>query len=117
MGIKQNIGDLLRVGEIKDSIVEIVEAKVELKKIEIQERAEKTLTTLAYNLFLGLLMLMSFIFLLILLGFLINMSLGAPWGFIIILSVCIFCLVLAKVYKKPISEKIRKEISKEIDTY
>ena len=40
MGFKKNIAELFQLGEIKDSIIGLVEAKVQLKKIEIQEKVE-----------------------------------------------------------------------------
>jgi uncharacterized membrane protein YqjE len=115
MGLKQNLSDLLHIGEIKDSVLEIIEAKIQLKKLEIQEKAEEGIAGLIYGILLATGALLCLIFILILLAYFLNQWLGAPWGYVINLGLAIIALLLLKTQKETIKSKIQDEIVKEMD--
>jgi uncharacterized membrane protein YqjE len=115
MGLKQNLGDLLRIGEIKDSVMEIIEAKIQLKKIELQEKAEEGVSGLIYGILLAAAAFLCLIFVLVLLAYFINQWLGEPWGYVIDLGIAILALVVLKTQKVTIKAKIQEEIMKEMD--
>lgn len=116
MGLKQNLSDLLRIGDIKDAVIEIIEAKVQLKKIEIQEKAEEGISGLIYGILLASGALLCVIFALILLAYFLNQWLGEPWGYVINFALAIIALVILKSQKVAIKAKIQEEIIKEMDS-
>ncbi|MFT4735056.1 MAG: putative membrane protein YqjE [Algoriphagus sp.] len=115
MGLRNNLSDLLRLGKIKDSLVRFIEAKFELKKIEIQEKAEKGIAELIFTLGLVILGAIVLVFILILAAYGLNSWLGTPLGYIIILVILLATFIGVYVNKGTIKDKIRDSIQKEMD--
>ncbi|MFT6879260.1 MAG: putative membrane protein YqjE [Arcticibacterium sp.] len=115
MGLRNNLSDLLRLGKIKDSLVRFIEAKFELKKIEIQEKAEKGIAELIFTLGLVILGAIVLVFILILAAYGLNSWLGTPLGYIIILVILLATFIGVYVNKGTIKDKIRDTIQKEMD--
>lgn len=118
MSIKSSISDFFKVEELKENVTKLVEAKIELKKLEVLGKAESLIAKLALNVFFGLILLIVFIFLNILIGLLINHFSHSTWiGFV---SVFIFYILLflivylnKETFAKIISAKLSETISKE----
>lgn len=115
MGLKQNIAELFQLGEIKDTLVGLIEAKISLKKIEIQEKVEYGVGKLIYILIQAFLGMLSFTLALVLAAYFLNIWLGAPWGYVIVLSLSLLSLALFSLKKEEIKEAIRDRVVKEVD--
>lgn len=115
MGLRSNISDLLKLGEIKDSVVDLIEAKFELKKIEIQEKAERGISELIFTLGLVILGALVLVFILILAAYGLNVWLGTPYGYLIIMILLLITFSSAYANKRTIKEIIRDTIQKEMD--
>ena len=115
MGLRNNLSNLLRLGEIKDSMVRFIEAKFELKKIEIQEKAERGVAELIFTLGLVILGAIVVVFVLILAAYGLNVWLGTPYGYLMILAFLILTFISVYVNKVTIKGKIRDIIQKEMD--
>ncbi|MFT5885526.1 MAG: putative membrane protein YqjE [Arcticibacterium sp.] len=115
MGLRNNLSNLLRLGEIKDSMVRFIEAKFELKKIEIQEKVERGVAELIFTLALVILGAIVLVFVLILAAYGLNVWLGTPYGYLMILAFLILTFISVYVNKVAIKGKIRDTIQKEMD--
>lgn len=117
MGLKQKIGDLFRLGEIKDSVLEIIDTKFQLKKLEIQEKIEYGMTELIYLFLLGALWLLFTCFVLLLLAYFVNLKIGEPWGLVVVLGFILIAILSVWLNKTAIKKKARERIMKEVDGY
>lgn len=115
MGLKQNITELFQLGEIKDTLVGLIEAKVNLKKIEIQEKVEYGVGKLIYILLQAFLGLLCFTFVMILVAYFLNVWLGAPWGYVIVLGITLLALGIFNLKSEEIKKAIRERVVKEVD--
>ncbi len=110
------MSDFLRIGELKENLVRLIEAKFELGKISIQEKIESITVKILYALFLFILSFMIFILLNILIANILNQLLNSfYWGYIfliifysILLSGCLF-------WKNELIVFIQKKVEKEVD--
>lgn len=116
MSIKSKISDLFNLSELKDQVFTIIEAKFELKKMELQEKAESGMAELGFVMILALIGVLIVTFSLILLGWLIShFWLGEPWGFVLILVLLIGVLMWAIKLKSYFTTKLKILIQKETD--
>ncbi len=90
----------LKVDSIFDDLIAIVEAKVELLKIELKEEAAKAATKIISAIFLGIMVFLIVIFLSITIATLLNELLNSHFlGFAIITGFYILLLVAFKLFK------------------
>jgi len=90
----------LKVDSIFDDLSAIVEAKVELLKIELKEEAAKTATKLISAVFLGLMVFLIVIFLSITIATLLNYFLESNFlGYAIVTLFYLLLLIGFKVFK------------------
>ncbi len=90
----------LKVDSIFDDLTAIVEAKIELLKIELKEEAAKTASKLISAIFLGLMVFLIVIFLSITIATLLNYFLESNfWGYAIVTLFYLLLLVAFKVFK------------------
>ncbi len=90
----------LKVDSIFDDLTAIVEAKVELLKIELKEEAAKTAAKLISAVFLGLMVFLIVIFLSITIATLLNYFLESNfWGYAIVTLFYLLLLIGFKVFK------------------
>lgn len=115
MGLKNTISDLFKLGEIKDAVIHLIEAKFELKKLEIQEKAERGISQLIFTIGLVIFIAVVLVFILQLIAFGLNVWLGEPYGLVVILSVLIIVLAIVYSRKETIKDKIKETIQKEMD--
>ncbi len=117
MGLKDRITEYFNIGELKDNLVRLVEAKFELKKIELQEKLEGLVAGFVVKLASLLILFGIIIFVNILLASLVNQWLGSFWiGYAVMLGIYVLTYLLLS-YKKDRAEDIiiriiRKEIEK-----
>jgi len=102
----------LKVDSIFEDIVAIVEAKVELLKIELKEEAAKTASKLISAIFFGIMVFLIVIFLSITIASLINYFMESNfWGYAIVTLFYILLLVGYKVFNVGKKLEIRIEES------
>ncbi len=114
MGLFDKIGGMLNLNELKDQVLGLMEAKFELKKIELQEKAEEQIAAAFYKLifvFLGFIILV----LLSVWGALaLNALIGYPFGFVLIILFYAFIILVVYLLRKSIAFKIREKLEQKI---
>jgi uncharacterized membrane protein YqjE len=115
VGIKNKLSDMFKLGEIKDKVIELIEAKFELKKLEIQEKAERGMAELIFSLGLIIFLAVILVFVLHFIAFGLNVWLGEPYGDVVILVFLLVSLIIIYIRKDDIKDMIRKTIEKELD--
>ncbi len=115
MSLKNSFTDLLNVSDLKDLVIRLIEARVELKKLEVQEKLESLAANAVYWVVFLILAAVASVFLLILAAWGLNQWLGEPWGYVIILAVSL--LLMGSMYgaARFVKEKIRQIIQREVD--
>ena len=102
----------LKVDTIFDDLTAIVEAKVELLKIELKEEAAKTASKLISAVFLGIMVFLIVIFLSVTIASLLNYFLSSNyWGYAIVTLFYTLLLVGYKVFNVGKKLEIRIEES------
>jgi hypothetical protein len=79
MGIKTGITDFLKIETFKENIFTLVEAKYELKKLDIQEKLASILVNLLLKIILGVVWLMVYIIGLVWILLAINQYTHTTW--------------------------------------
>jgi uncharacterized membrane protein YqjE len=116
MSLKNEIMDYLKINDLRENIVKLIEAKFELTKIEIQEKAEGLISQLIHSMLTLFLAFMLFLFISILLAVGINQWLGSSyWGFVIITGLYLILLLIWIFSKSFIQKTIQKTVEKVID--
>lgn len=102
----------LKVDSIFDDVIAIIEAKVELLKIELKEEAAKAASKIISAIFLGIMVFLIVIFLSITTATLLNYLLESTfWGYAIITGFYILLLVGFKIFKVGKKLEIKIEAS------
>ena len=116
MGLKDKFSDFFNLSELKEQVFTIIEAKFELKKMELQEKAEGGMAELGFMMILALIGVLIVTFFLFLLGWLIShFWLGEPWGYVLILALLIGVFVWTIQSKARFTAKLKVIIQKETD--
>lgn len=115
MGLRDKLSDLFNLGELKDAVISLIEAKFELKKIEILEKSERAIADLLYYMIFALIASIALVFILILAAFGLNKLLGEPYGTLLILILVLICLLIYHAKRYEVKAKLRERIQKEID--
>lgn len=104
----------LKVDSIFDDLTAIVEAKVELLKIELKEEAAKTASKLISAIFFGIIVFLIVIFLSVTIASLLNHFLSSNyWGYAIITFFYTLLLVGYKVFN--IGKKLEVRIEESLN--
>ncbi len=114
MGLKETISGVFKLGELKDQVLNLFEAKFELKKIEIQEKAEKAIADLLFKLVLALLSVIIICLFSVWAALALNSALGYSWGFVIIIGFYLLLLLLIYLTKDKIALRIREKVEDSI---
>lgn len=116
MGLKESVADYLKFDELKENVIKLIEAKFELKKIEIQENIESKLADILVFIVLGIFLFIVFFLLNILLAIFLNSYFESTWiGFLVLI---IFYLVITSIllfYKNKIEFMLKEKIKKGMD--
>jgi uncharacterized membrane protein len=111
MSLKDNLLEFLKIDELKANFLKLIEAKFELKKIELIEKIKPSLIAIIW-LFIGVILsILCYVFVLIFMGLLIVHFTGSyllTFGILAIIHV-IF-LLLFKNYEKQTKAVIDKKI-------
>lgn len=103
--------EFLKFDELKENFLKLIEAKFELKKLEITEQAEVKIVDLVYLIIKVLVVFVIYILLVIGLSFLIGNYFGMPYlGFLVFLIIHIILLLYLFNQKVKIKEVISLKV-------
>ena len=89
------MSDFLKIGELKENLIKLIEAKFELTKLNVQDKIEGIVVKVAYALITFILGIVVIIFLSILIALGLNHLIGSSWlGFLIMFG--FYILILAQ---------------------
>ncbi len=116
MGFKDSITDFLKINELRENIIKLIEAKFELTKIEIQEKVEGLVSQLIHSILTLFFAFMLVIFLCILIAVGINKWLESNyWGFVIVTALFLILFLMWFLNNKFFQKQIQQTIEKIID--
>lgn len=116
MSLKDTFSKAFGIGDLKYALIGLIEAKLELKKIELQEQLGAQLTDLVFLLITILLSLALIIFSSILLAIGINKLLDSEWyGFAILTALYTVILIVWVSNKQVLKRKIDKRVSESVN--
>jgi ABC-type transport system involved in multi-copper enzyme maturation permease subunit len=110
------MSDFLKINELKDNLVKLIEAKFELTKLNVQDKIEGIAVKAVYALFTFILGIVVIIFLSILLAIGINFLLKSTWvGFLIIFLLYAILLSIFIFSKDAVLSSIKKQVEEITD--
>jgi Putative Actinobacterial Holin-X, holin superfamily III len=112
MSLKDSVMGFLKIDELKDNLIKLLEAKFELKKIEIIDKAKPKIADIIFKLILTVLGLFIYIFVMMALGLLIGNLLNANWLGVLIIAVVHAIILLIFVLQK---ESVMKVIGEKLE--
>lgn len=116
MSLKDRFSKFLRINEIKYAVIGLVEAKLELKKLEIQDNVGEQLTDIIYALITLIIGLVILIFFSILIATGLNIWLDSAWyGHAIVGAIYIVLLIFWIGKELSAKKKIRSLVETRLD--
>ncbi len=116
MGLKESVSDYLKFDELKENFIKLIEAKFELKKIEIQENIESKLAKMLVFIVIGIFLFIAFLMLNILLAIFLNSYLESNWiGYLVLLIFYLVIIPILLFYKDKIELMLKEKIQKDMD--
>lgn len=117
MSLKSSIGDFFRFDELKDNFIKLIEAKFELKKLEIQEKLENLITDLIVKIAVGISLFMAFIMGNILLAVGLNILLDSNWyGFGIVFVMYLIISFIVFINRNALLDQVRKKVNEKVQS-
>lgn len=116
MSIKSSISDYFKIDELKDNLVKLIEAKFELKKLEVQEKIEGLISGIAVKIVMGVFLVMVFMLLNLLLAATINHFTHTFWaGYVILIAVYLILWWVFKTQKAKVETIIKTKVGEALD--
>jgi amino acid transporter len=110
------MSDFLKVGELKENLIKLIEAKFELTKLNVQDKIEGIAIKAAYALITFILGIVVVIFLSILISLGINHLLENNWlGFLIMFIFYAIIFVVFIFAKASVLSTIKKRVEEVVD--
>ena len=110
------MSDFLKIGELKENLVKLIEAKFELTKLNVQDKIEGIVVKVAYALITFILGIVVIIFLSILIALGLNHLIGSSWlGFLIMFGFYILILAIFIFAKDSVQNTIKKRVEEIVD--
>lgn len=110
------MSDFLKIGELKENLVKLIEAKFELTKLNVQDKIEGIVVKAAYALIMFILGIVVVIFLSILIALGINHLLESSWlGFLIMFGIYTIILAIFIFAKDSVQHTIKKRVEEIVD--
>ena len=110
------MSDFLKIGELKENLVKLIEAKFELTKLNVQGKIEGIAVKAAYALITFILGIVVIIFLSILIALGLNHLIGSSWlGFLIMFGFYVLILAIFIFAKDSVQNTIKKRVEKIVD--
>ena len=116
MNLKDDMSDFLKIGELRENIVKLIEAKFELTKLGVQDKIESIAVKAVYALVTFILGIVVLIFLSILIAVGFNILLKSSWaGFLIMFAVYLIILAVFIFAKDAVISSIKKKVEEIVD--
>jgi uncharacterized membrane protein YqjE len=116
MNLKDDMSDFLKIGELRENIVKLIEAKFELAKLGVQDKIESIVVKAVHALLTFILGIVVLIFLSILLAVGLNILLKNSWaGFLIMFVVYLIILAVFIFAKDVVISSIKKKVEEIVD--
>lgn len=113
---KSSISDYFKIDELKDNLVKLIEAKFELKKLEVQEKIEGLISGIAVKIVMGVFLVMVFMLLNLLLAATINHFTHTFWaGYVILIAVYLILWWVFKTQKAKVETIIKTKVGETLD--
>lgn len=110
------MSDFLKIGELKDNLVKLIEAKFELTKLNVQDKVESVAVKAVHALITFILGVVVLIFLSILIAVGLNIWLKSAWaGFLIIFAVYTIIFAIFIFAKDTVITIIKKKVEEVVD--
>jgi hypothetical protein len=110
------MSDFLKIGELKENLIKLIEAKFELTKLNVQDKIEGIVVKVAYALITFILGIVVIIFLSILIALGLNHLIGSSWlGFLIMFGFYILILAIFIFAKDSVQNTIKKRVEEIVD--
>ncbi|MCP9766568.1 hypothetical protein EGI22_01525 [Lacihabitans sp. LS3-19] len=118
MSIKSSISDYLKIDELKENFIKLIEAKFELKKLEVQEKAEDLISELIVKLVLAFFLFIIFILLNVLLALTINYYSNSIWiGFAALIGIYMIVWFVFNAQKQRIADTVGQKVKEAMDKF
>lgn len=118
MNLKDDMSDFLKIGELRENIVKLIEAKFELAKLGVQDKIESIAVKAVHALVTFILGIVVLIFLSILIAVGLNILLKNSWaGFLIMFAVYLIILAVFIFAKDAVISSIKKKIEELVDEH
>lgn len=116
MSIKSSISDYFKIDELKDNLIKLIEAKFELKKLEVQEKIEGLISGIAVKIVMGVFLVMVFFLLNILLAVGINYLTNTIYaGYAILIAVYLILWYIFNTQKAKVEAIIKTKVGEALD--
>jgi uncharacterized membrane protein YqjE len=112
MSLKSSISYFLKFDELKETLLKLVESKVELKKLELLAKVEKLLAKIILHILIAIFLFIIFLLLNILAAAVINYYMKSYWmGYAIITGLYVVLFGIFQFFKPKVSEFIAAKIA------
>ncbi|MGL4631683.1 MAG: phage holin family protein [Leadbetterella sp.] len=116
MSFLSGVSDFLKLDELKANFIRLIEAKFELKKLEIKDQLKEPIAKLVYTLVAVLLAVVLYVFFGIGMSLFLNNLLDSVWlGFLIWTGIQAFLFFMFILQKHSITNRIKTRIEPHID--
>jgi hypothetical protein len=116
MSIKSSISDYFKIDELKENLIKLIEAKFELKKLEVQEKIEGLISGIVVKIVMAAFLVLVFVLLNILLAETINHLTHTFWaGYVILISVYLIFWLIFKTQKAKVEVIIKAKVGETLD--
>lgn len=116
MSIKSSISDYFKIDELKENLIKLIEAKFELKKLEVQEKIEGLISGIVVKVVMAVFLFMGFLFLNILLAIGINYLTNTSYaGYAILAAVYLILWYIFNTQKAKVEAIIKNKVAESLD--
>ncbi|HLO44976.1 MAG TPA: phage holin family protein [Leadbetterella sp.] len=116
MSLKSSISDYFKLDELKENLLNLVEAKFELKKLEIQEKLEALIAKVLVKLFMAVFLIIVFFFLNILMAVGLNYLTNTVWvGYVILGGIYFVLWLIFSTQTAKVEAVIKRKIGETLD--
>ncbi|WP_255047346.1 phage holin family protein [Lacihabitans sp. CS3-21] len=116
MSIKSSISDYFKIDELKENLIKLIEAKFELKKLEVQEKIEGLISGIVVKVVMAVFLFMGFLFLNILLAIGINYLTNTSYaGYAIFAAVYLILWYIFNTQKAKVEAIIKNKVAEALD--
>lgn len=118
MNLKDDMSDFLKIGELRENIIKLIEAKFELTKLGIQDKIESIAVKVVYALITFILGIVVLIFLSILIAVGFNNLIKSSWaGFLIMFVFYVVILAIFVFAKEKVLTEIKEKVEEVVDEH